>query len=388
MNKLPSGFLKKAFAFCTVLGLFVILRAYIFSVLYYFDSTQEPLFFSEYILGHIFLGYWELIGLGLINVSIIYIIGFRAYNFQFGFFLALLYAISPWTAYVDILGGNNTYFLSWALAFVLSIILFKQNYEHRMLLLFFSLIGLTTASIFGLLILVILLFCFYLIKYLNQKQLIKIYSVVVISIFIVGCMLVNNLGTTKNLIKTKTEFFQDLGILNTVNQLRGETSSTGFSMLGKFVENKYLYFGEKLLLDFSMIFSPSLFFTPQFKLLDFSFSPPIYIGFVIPCIIGIILLSKQQRYLYSSIILIIGLSLPSVLGKNSPDLGKLILVAPIIYTYISLGLIKLLNNIKQPNHYRLSLIMIFLLVIQILVVIADISLRERVRFELFYNQFS
>lgn len=384
--KISPFFLKKVLIFFIVLILFIILRGHIIYYLYYFNFNQEPLFFSEYIPKHIFLS-WTAICLGFVNIFFLYNIGLRIYNFRFAVFLALLYAISPWSAYVDILGSNNVYFLSWFLAFILSVILFKQNYKYSNVLLLFSSIGILTASIFGLFVLIILLISIYSIKYINYLQLIKVCKITLFPIFLVVYMLFSNINVTKNLIIINANFFQDPGILNIVNQLRGESDSANFSKLGKIIENKYLYIGEKILLNFSMNFSPSLLFSSQFKLYNFSFSPPIFLGFIIPFVIGIFMLKRNMKYLLVSVGLILGLSLPSVLDSRSPNLEKLVLISPVIYMYIALGLVTITKNIKIFRPTKLLLIVILIVSIQALFVIADIDLREKTRFDTIYGQY-
>lgn len=379
-------FFKKVLIFFAVLSLFIILRGHIIYYLYYFNFNQEPLFFSEYFPKPIFLG-WLAFGLGFVNIFLLYHIGLRIYNFRFAVFMALLYAISPWTAYVDILGSGNAYFLSWLLAFILSVILFKQNYKHSNIYLFFSSIGILTSSIFGLYIFIILLISTHFIKYLNHSQLIKICKIILFPIVIVLYMLFSNINVTKNLIKINTNFFQDPGILNIVNQLRGETESANFGKLGKIIENKYLYTGEKILLNFSMDFSPSLLFSSQFKLFNFSFSPPILLGFIIPCTIGIFMLKRHRKYLIVSVGLILALSLPSVLDNRSPNLEKLIIISPIIYMFMALGLMSMTKNIRTFRPNKLLLIVIIIVSIQALFVIADIDLREKTRFDSVYGQY-
>ncbi|MFA5932957.1 MAG: hypothetical protein WCV81_01675 [Microgenomates group bacterium] len=384
--KISPPFFKKVLILFAILSLFVILRGHIIYYLYYFNFNQEPLFFSEYFPRHVFLS-WLAFGLGFVNIFFLYNIGLRIYNFKFAVFLALLYAISPWSAYVDILGSSNAYFLSWSLAFILSVILFIHNHKNSSVYLFFSAIGLLTSSIFGLFVFISLLISVYIIKYVNYSQLITVCKITLFPVLVVLYMLFSNINVTKNLIIDNTIFFQDPGILNIVNQLRGETDSANFSKLGKIIENKYLYTGEKILLNFSMDFSPSLFFSSQFKLFNFSFSPPILLGFILPFVIGIFMLKRHMKYLVVSIGLILALSLPSVLDSRSPNLEKLILVSPIIYMYIALGLITITKNIKIFRPTRLLLIVIIMVSIQALFVIADIDLREKARFDTIYGKY-
>lgn len=388
LDLIKSDKLKKLIALYVVFTIGLMFRGYLLNTFYYFEFKQEPLFFTEYFFSHIFLTMWGGIILGLINIGLLWIIGYKLYNFQLGLLMSLLYAISPWTAYVDIFGGDNTYVLTWLLMMFLSLILFKEDKKRSIYLLILSICGLLLSSILSILILVTVMITLYISDFLHNKDFLKVIKISsILAICFVGVLLIN-VEASKNIFHNNSEFFDDIGLLNAVNSLRGETSINNLSLAGKMVENKYLYNIEEFIYRIGMNFSPALFFTPQHKLFDFSFSPPIYLGFIIPCILGIGIVLEKRKYVIASILLLIGLAIPSVINKNSPDLSKLIIVAPLIFFCISLGCVKMINNSKNSLYKWLLITTITLVLIQIIVTLGDLSLREQVRFEMFYNQFS
>lgn len=393
LNPIKSEKLNKFLAFFIVFSLGLMFRGYLINTFYYFEFTQKPLFFSEYFLNHIFLTMWGGIILGLLNIGLLGYIGYKLYNFRFGILMSLLYAISPWTAYVDIFGGENIYILTWILMLSLSIILLKENYRWNIYLLILSITGLLLSSILSILLLVTAVITLYITNFLSKRELFKVLKMSFVLIICYFGVLILNIEASKNIFQHNSAFFYDIGMINTVNTLRGETNSSNLNMVGKLVENKYLYYATETIYRVGTNFSPALFFTPQYRLFDFSFSPPIYLGFIIPGAVGVWFVLDKRKYLIATIVLLMGLSMPSIINKNSPDLSKLIIISPLIFLYISYGLMQISNYEKsfrgKKSVYKLLLVLsITLVVIQVLITLGDLSLREEVRFEMFYNQFS
>lgn len=276
---------------------------------------------------------WGLILLsGLINVVLIFNICRRWVNSEVGLLASLLYAISPWTAYLEI--GANPYIL----------------------LLTITLILYSGAQIFNI-----------------SKKISLILTLLIIIIFIY--------------IFNQFTIFSNIGLLNSVNEYRGETSQTVFAPIGKVIENKYIYFSEHLLFNILKQFTPSTYFTNQARLLGFSFTPPIFLGFIISFLFGLGKLIKSlSKIRITEFLLVFLLLLPSILSKNSPDLSRLVLIAPIFFAIVACGIWESVLNHKKKIFAFLLLLTIFIVGLQFFTTLPDIAVREPVRLQMFLGQ--
>ena len=181
--------------------------------------------------------------------------------------------------------------------------------------------------------------------------------------------------------------FSDIGLLNSVNEYRGETNQSVFDPIGKIIENKYIYFSEHILFNVLKQFTPSTYFSNQAHLLGFSFSPPIYLGFIIPFMFGLIKLikffPKNRKY---HLLPFFFLLLPSIFSKNSPDLSRLVLIAPIVFAIVASGIWELILNYKRKKYAFLLLLTIFIVGIQFAITLVDIAIREPIRLQMFLGQ--
>lgn len=270
--------------------------------------------------------WWVTILIGIGNAILIWLIGRKFFNGKIALFALILYAISPWFAYLEAAG---------------SIYIF---------------------------VLFLLLITFYGIGQLEKnRKFLMIVVVLVVAILLYG-----------DLLKGST-LFSDIGIINTVNQFQGETRETELRFIGRFAENRYIYFAQYLTFNFLKHFTPAVYFTPEYKLLNFSFSPPILMGFLIPLFLGLVGWSKiWEKYKMVTLTPLL-LIIPSVLSKQSPSLSKLVIFAPIIIFTISYGFITFLLKPKNMLFRTLLLTTLLLVVIQMIVVIIDILFREPVR---------
>lgn len=165
-------------------------------------------------------------------------------------------------------------------------------------------------------------------------------------------------------------FYSDPGVINGLNQLRGESFQNGFGLVSKVIENKYIYLSLHFLFNLIEQFSPAVYFSPEVKILGFSFSPPILFPFMILAIIGLVNLIKKPRILPIIFLLFTILVLPSALSKDSPDLERLIIALPAISILSGYGFTKI---------KKLKYIIFILICFQLAVILIDISLREPVR---------
>lgn len=275
---------------------------------------------------------WLMISFGLVNLIMLFSIIQKKANYKIGLFAALLYALSPWTAYLEL-----------------------------------------TAS-FYIILLTILLFIYKMgqIFSINTKySLMLLIAVITIFVFMFN----------------QIKIFSNVGLINAVNSFRGETNQTVFAPLGKVIENRYIYLSEHMLLNVLKQFTPATYFTNQAKLLGFSFAPPIYLGFIIPFLFGFLKLIKPlTKGDIFKIIMAFFLLVPSILSKNSPDLVRLIIISPVIFFIISSGLYNFLLDYKKGIFRFLLFLTLFMVVLQFFTTISDIVIREPIRLQTFLGK--
>ena len=202
--------------------------------------------------------------MGIVNLLLIFRITQRSQGIKVGLLAALLYAISPWAAYLEIAASPYIILLTFLLALYAGTQVFSITKKISLILI--------------LIIIVIFIYKF------NQFTI-----------------------------------FTNIGLLNSINEYRGETNQSVFAPIAKIIENKYIYFSEHLIFSILKQFTPSTYFTNQAHLLGFSFSPPIFLGFIIPFLLGLVKLIKMlPGNKISEVLLIFLLVLPSIVSKNSP----------------------------------------------------------------------
>lgn len=281
--------------------------------------------------GPLALPSWFTISLGLINLILLFSIFQKETNFTVGLIGALLYALSPWTGYLEVAANFYIILMTILLVFLKVVQLLNINRKYVLL-------GV-------ILILIIFIYRF------NQVTL-----------------------------------FLDVGLINAVNSFRGETSQTIFSPLGKVIENRYIYLSEHLVFNFLKQFTPATYFTNQQKLLSFSFTPPIYLGFIIPFLFGLFKIIKSAKVNIYKMIMVIILLIPSILSKDSPDLTRLLVVSPIIFFVTSNGLFEFILNYKKGVFRFLLFLTLSMIFIQFITTLFDIAIREPIRLQMFLGK--
>ena len=273
-----------------------------------------------------------VIFMGLANLILIFYIIKRLANYKVGLVAALLYAVSPWTAYLEVAANPYIILLTFLLA-------------------------LYTGT-----------------KMLNiSKNFFLMLIILIITIFIYKF--------------NQITIFSDVGLINAVNSFRGEINQTIFAALGKIIENRYIYLSEHLIFNTLKQFTPATYFTNQIRLLGFSNVSPIYLGLIIPFLFGSIKLIKSiSKSKISEATTGFFLILPSILSKDSPDLSRLVLVSPIIFFIISNGIYEFILNYKSKVIRFLFLLTMFMVVLQFFITLSDIAIREPVRLQMFLGQ--
>lgn len=271
--------------------------------------------------------WWVTIFIGVGNAILIWLIGRKLFNEKIALFSLILYAISPWFAYLEVSGSVYIFIMLCLLVSFYGIFQIKKS----------------------------------------PKFLILIVATV-IAVLLYGDFLK---GIT---------IFSDIGLINAVNQFQGETREANLTSLGRVIENRYIYFGQYLIFNFLKHSVPATYFTQEYKLLNFSFNPPILVGFLIPFFLGLAGWSKLWRRYGLITLAPLLLIIPSVFSKQSPSLSKLVIFSPVIIFTISYGFITYFMKPKNKLYLSLLIITLILLMIQMTVVTVDILLREPVRF--------
>lgn len=378
---MKSYFNKIPFFLITITVIGVLLRIYTLYFLRIDNINLAPPFFLELINKTQVLPPAVIYISSLANLLIIFWLGQKLFGSRVGILAAFLYSSSPWIIYADISGSIYIFLLLWLLSFFVGIVSVQASKWYiGMFLILISTAFLLYDSLLMLFVLPALFLSIY--PYLNKnlfRSKFFIMSLVIILLPLFLAML-KNLTGVKNILNNEVSLFSNVGLLNAVNQFRGETDQTNLAVVAKLAENRYLYFTKHAILNFLKNFAPVVYFTSEFKLLNFSFSPPILFGFIIPFFWGLrksLNLLKRTKFL---LLIIPALLIPSTVSKSAPDLLRLIIVSPVIFYAIALGFEHYDQTPKTPALRVLFTSAVLLVILQSLVTVVDISLREPVRF--------
>jgi hypothetical protein len=317
----------------------------------------------------------------ILNTLLIGYISYRMSNLRVGFLAMLVYTLSPWSYYLTF--SNSLYVI--LLFYLLSIFALSNYFQKDKL---FNLIGFSVVLTIPFYISLTYLFLFpFLIVLLYKRKLVSISMLKKIAMIVFLLLLPLMILTIRNPIALKVgiskqfEIIKNFSFIDPINVFQGLTRNSGVGLVGRVIENKFTYFGRHFLFGTLRHFSPATYFTPQERLLGFSFSPPILIGFIIPFFFGLSGVFKKNLESFYPVIFVFFLMLPSILSFPSPDMSKLFLTFPLFVVTIAVGFYNMLE--KGSIYTKLLLILsIFLISFQFLMVLSDIYLREFPRMEL------
>lgn len=342
--------------------------------LFIFDLIGKSFFISR-----LFLYFFEF---G--NLYLIWCIGKYFFNKK-SFIPLIVYGVNPWAIYLTAVGSFYIYLLFVFLSFVYSLILIKSNNKKfGGLLLILSFIFGIGSSFFLLFLLPFLMLIIYLriIKFKSYKSIIFSPLLLIFAVFVLSLL---NLDAFKIIVGKEIKVFADPGFINMVNVYRGEAVKEGLGFWAKIAENKYLFGVEFISLKFMKHFVPATFFTQQEKLLGFSFSPPIFLGFIIPFVYGGYKLLKESSIkwlLYLSVFL----AIPSVLSSYVVDLDRLVFLFPVLVFVISYGIILMVKKRKEKSFRFFWLVFVFLILFQFFLTVYDLPTKEKQRFIRYYGE--
>lgn len=360
-------------------------QSYIFNLIYPIHYNFRNIFFSDLVNHPITISLWFGYLFGFMDMLLLYMIGKKIFHSGYAFIPALIFGISPWTAYLLAADSVYPFIVCWILLIGYGFLLLnlsKQIFGKVLIIL-----GLVTCCYSSLYLIIVIPFFFIgaiLLKIFSFNQIKPIIFTVTILLIPLGIFMVVNFEGVKNIFAQQVTIFTDPGVINSNNMFQGQAQKSGVGLFSKIAENKYEHFSRYSVLKILSNLTPSVYFTPQEKLLSFSFSPPIYLGFIIPFLYGLYQMlcsTVLRKYLVFSLILII----PSVITKQQVDLNHLFIFIPVIILVISYGLINLYQK-KRQGLFRIILYFIFgMIFFQMALTVFDVSTLEYQRYLKYYN---
>lgn len=363
----------------------LLFRAFIINFLYPFYNSSQKLFILDLLGVEINLIFFTVI-FGVINLLLLFYIGKKIFNESSGMLLSLLYAISPWSAYLELAGSAYVIAVTGVLIVSIGLIkLIKEEKEGEV----FLISGILIASLSG----IILSLCLpitLLITSFFYKRISKVRFFLIAYMGLLFLIILLFKESFLNLLVKENTIFSDPGIITTINNLRGIINESGFEIIGKLVANKYIYLLNILLFHLLKNVSPVIYFSSEVNIFSFSYAPPIFLGLLIFFLYGLYMtLSNNFKRIIFLLPLALVLLLPSVLDKNSPNLEKLFLTSPLVFLLIYIGYKNVLY-LKNKLKFFILLSVATLVLIQSFVFLIDLRVGElirldRVRFTYFYE---
>lgn len=367
-----------------IIGIGLLFRFYIITFLPIKNLLAEPILLTDLLGNGQSISWLTITSFGMVNILLIWIVSLYLFGRLNAFINSSLYSLSPWSAYLDVSGSIYILILTLLLISFLGFQIFvKFKYDIGFYMILISLGLLLYTHILMLIVVPILLIL--LIKKGVFKQLrLKIFYIffAIAFLILIGLMIGNKEGVT-NLTRLHFNFLLDPRLINSVNEYQGELRMSPYFNVGRFIENKYTFVGQYIIFNVLKQFTPATYFTSQQTMLDFSFTPPVFLGFIIPFTLGLFLIRIRRKY--AAVIAFFILLLPSIVSKASPNLERLILIAPVFYLIISQGLEKLVQKRKHNIYKILLIVTLFLVIFQVLLTFIDIAFLEEMRIKEFHS---
>lgn len=343
-----------------ILAFYILFAAMMVSVLYPLHYPSTNWFFSELISRPIAVPYWLCLGSVVLNPILVYRIARRILP-KHEVMAVGIYCLSVWPVYLAVAGSAFVVWLMFGLVGIWGVGNITNFWGRTG-----AIIGIVVLGYGSLVMLLVVVGSLLLTKtWKNQKH----FLLVLMPLFLL--MLVNWQGTV-NVWRQQITLVPEYALAINDN-FRGQTQQAGMGILSKIAENKWDFYAiyglNKLLLNISW----QSFFTTQVKLLGFSFAAPVFVGFLVPMIFGMIVLSKKWHYLVAGGLLLLT---PSLLAEKSPSLERLVLIYPVIVYLIVAGW----EAMRKQKLRWLSWLCVGLVVGQVSICIFDIPYREFTRY--------
>lgn len=354
---------------------YIILCALISRSIFPIHYENQNFFFSELINHPLQIPYFLNLVFVFINPFLIYLTA-KKFFAQKAFIPFAIFCLSPWSAYLGISYSSYNYLLTFTLMAILGLSRIQTSQGK---FLFVSGIILSSYSSILMLITAVLFSVLSWFMLPNLRSWLKVIFILLIPLFLL--MFLNKAGT-ENLFHLQAGSLFSHDIFNINDNYRGQSIKGGFGYLAKIVENKLDIVLILSLFKLLQNLSPQTYFTALNKLLNFSNTPPIFLGFLPLFLTGVYKQIRQKSFRnYLPLFLI--LLLPALLSERIPDLNRLLIFEPVLIFFISQGIVSLVNT------QRFSKIILFgcllLVLIQINTTLFDIGFREFPRHERYFN---
>lgn len=347
--------------------------------------SPQNLLFAELIQRNVYVNGLPLLLFSVLCPLLIWLIARNVLKKGEALVPPLIFLFSPWIWYLALADSFYIFLLFLTLLIAYGITLIKKGKPYGSTLVILASLTAIYSSVIGLILIpitIIILLLSGMLNLNNFKTSIIFLILLTLPLFV---LIDKNLAGFKSSFERDIKIFSDPGLLNSVNRYQGAAGQVGLRNLSRVSENKYLFYSEYLVFKYISQLTPDAFFSPQYKLLGFSFSPPVLLGFVIPFFYGLHLLLKKsqtRKIILVSTLLVI----PSVFAKDVVSLNRLILIFPTVVFVISFGL-TYMYKFRSSKVVRIFMtLFLFLIVFQAIIMINDIRFREMRRFNLYFGK--
>lgn len=377
--------MKKDYFLIASLYPILLLRAGVFPLLFLTNFNPDTIFITDLLGRSIIFPYYATAVFGLLNMFLLFLIAKHIFGTKIAFWAYIIYGVSPWTSYIEFTGSIYVFLLALILTSFYGLILVKSGRRRLGFSLFVAgILLLLYSSLLMWIVVPLLIWSVIKINFVSFNKLKIILATALLFCLPVLIFSIVNFRGLKNITKNQITIFSNPGLISVLNKFQGENMTFKFKNVPRIIENKYTYLGQHLMSIALTSSNPINFFTPQIKLLDFSFSPPILLGFIISFTFGLFSIRKWKKPI-PILVALFALYIPSLLSRKAPDFSRLMIFSPIIFIFIALGLKNLLSSSKIINKY-LVFTMIILVVLQLFFTFSDILTREPLRLYYLYGQ--
>ncbi len=372
-----SNFYLSLTSFC----LFIISLAIVSQALFIYHFNSLNLFIFELLNISFEFHFWYIFLFSILGFGIFCWISWLTFPEKYNFYPPLVFAFSPWFSYLAVVQSFYIYLLLLILLSILGIALLKTKYFQFGLGIFlFSIIALVYSSPLLLITLPFLVIVLIYLKLIPTKHLKKIILILTLSLIPLMILIIKPDSPASGIFKNQIRIFSNPGLLAQSNRLQGDSKKAGYVFLARLAENKYLYLTKYSTFKVLKNLNPLTFFSIKEKLLDFSFTPTIFLGFLIPFFYGLYLVIKNPKW-RGYLLFVPILAIPAFLSDKIVDLNRLILDGPFIIFIISLGLVHIKLNSKHLFYKVMLFTCIGLVLLQLIFTIWDIYTKEDLRYQ-------
>lgn len=375
---------KKYCLLLVVLVLTILWQSYILNLMFPIHYNPRNIFFSDLINHPLTISLWLGYVFGFMDMLLLYAIGRKLFSSDGAFIPAFIFGISPWTAYLLATGSVYPFLVCLILLIGYGVLLLNSSKQiFGSVLIILGSVAAFYSSLYMIIVLPLFFIGVIFLKIISFNKIKPLLLTIAILLLPLAVFMVVNFEGVKNIFAQQVTIFADPGVIQGNNAFQGQAQKSGMGLIFKIAENKYEHLLRYTVLKILGNLAPATYFTPQEKLLGFSFSPPTYLGFIIPFLYGLyqILRSRVLRkYLVFSLILII----PSVITQQQVDLNHLFIFMPTIVFLISYGLINLYCKKREILFCIVLYLVLCLIFFQMAVTIFDVSVREHQRYLKYY----